>query len=126
MNSFFLLSVVLRANVQQLIVDIRVQEQRRVCHQQEEPNGVQGVSVTKMPAGRNVEKWIALRPPLELVQDPLSAAGAAEQSQQQHHHSKWQQRRQQQQLAEPGAAPPGQRDAPERLHLVALPRQPVQ
>lgn len=38
---------------------------------------MQGLSFAQVPAGRNVEKWIALWSALELVQDTLFAAGAA-------------------------------------------------
>ena len=73
-----LFAVVLRAHLQQLRQHLRVQEWRHVRDQQEEPHGVQGVPAAKMPDGRDVEVGLAVRAPLQLVQDPLSAAGADE------------------------------------------------
>lgn len=46
-------------------------------HHEEEPNGVQGLPLAEVLAGGHVEERFTLRPPFELVQDTLSAAGAA-------------------------------------------------
>ena len=75
---FLLFAVILRAHLQQLGQHLRVQERRRVRDQQEEPHGVQSVPPAKMPDGRDVEVGLAVRPPFQLVQDPLSASGADE------------------------------------------------
>jgi len=48
-----------------------------VHHQQEEPNRLQGVPSEEVPHGGHVEEWIPIWSSLQLVQDPLSAAGAA-------------------------------------------------
>lgn len=73
--SFF--PVILRTIVQQPQLYNRVQEQRRMRHQQEEPDGVQSVPAAQVPHGRHVQVRLSLRPPLQLVQDTLPAAGTA-------------------------------------------------
>lgn len=70
-------SVVLWPNLQQPKLRVRVQKQQRVRHKQKEPYLVQSLPAAQMPDGRHVQKRISLRPPLQLVQDPLSPAGAA-------------------------------------------------
>ena len=54
-----------------------MQEQRRVYHQQEEPDVLQGVSSEEVFDGGHVEEWIPVWSPLKLVQDTLPAAGTA-------------------------------------------------
>lgn len=44
---------------------------------QEKSNVVQGVPAQKMPGRGHVEEWFALRPTVQLVQNPLSAPTAA-------------------------------------------------
>jgi hypothetical protein len=74
---YFSFAVFLWKIVQQFDFDFRVQEQQRVHHQQEKPNGLQGLSSSEMLAGRNVKERITIRPTIELVQDPLLASRAA-------------------------------------------------
>jgi len=76
-------SVILRAHLQQPVEHLGVQEQRPVRDQQKEPDVLQGMSTAQVSGGGDVKEWIALRPPLQLVQDSLPAAGAVQQ--QQHH-----------------------------------------
>lgn len=54
-----------------------MQKQQRVRHQQEEPNGMQSMPTQEVSDGWHVKERFSLRPPIELVQDSLSAAGAA-------------------------------------------------
>lgn len=74
---FSFVAVVLRANVQQPVLDIGVQEQRGVCDQQEEQNGLQSLQATEMSPRRHVEVWVSIRETIELVQDPLLTPRAA-------------------------------------------------
>lgn len=71
--------VIFRTHIQQPIINIRMQKQRRVCHQQEKSHGMQGVSITKMPSGRNVKERFAIRKTIKLVQDSLPSPRATEQ-----------------------------------------------
>lgn len=73
---FSLLSVVFWPILQQLVIDIRVQKQRRMCDKQKEPHSMQSVPVAEMSHGGHVQEWQSLRTAIELVQDPLPAAGA--------------------------------------------------
>ncbi|KYB28814.1 hypothetical protein TcasGA2_TC032367 [Tribolium castaneum] len=77
--SFYLrgMQVLLRSNVQQYQLNIGMQKQRRMCDQQKKSDSLQSMPLKKVPFGRYVEKWVSLRPPLQLVQDPLPPAGAA-------------------------------------------------
>ena len=70
-------AVVLRADVQQPGLHLGVQEPGHLRDQQEEPHVVQGVSAAQVPAGGHVQERLAVRPQVQLVQDPLPAAGAA-------------------------------------------------
>ena len=70
-------AVVLWAYIQQPVFDLGVQEQRGVCHQQEEQNGLQSLQVTEMSPRRHVKVGFPVRETIELVQDPLLTAGAA-------------------------------------------------
>lgn len=71
-------SVILRPHLQQHCRNRRLQAQRRLCYQQKEQNGLQGVPFAQMPPSRDVQERIPLRSPLQLVQNPLPAAGAAD------------------------------------------------
>nr|CAI5838181.1 unnamed protein product [Callosobruchus analis] len=53
-----------------------MQKQRRVRDQQEESHGMQSVPLAQVPAGWHVEERQPVRPQVQLVQDPLPAAGA--------------------------------------------------
>lgn len=56
----------------------RVQDGRRtVRDRQAEPDVVQGVPPEEVPGRGHVEERLALRPPLQLVQNPLSAPAPA-------------------------------------------------
>jgi len=55
-----------------------MQAQRRLCDQQEEPNGLQGVPAAQVPPRGDVQEWFPLRSQVQLVQDPLPVAGAAD------------------------------------------------
>jgi len=54
-----------------------VQEQRRVCDQQEKQDVVQGVPAAQMSGGGHVQERVTVRPAIQLVQDPLPAPGTA-------------------------------------------------
>jgi hypothetical protein len=54
-----------------------VQKQRRVHHQQEESDVVQGVSAEEVPDGWDVEEWFPVRAAVQLVQDTLPSARTA-------------------------------------------------
>ena len=70
-----IVAVFLRAFVQQLIGDLRVQERRPVRYQQEEPNVMQSLSAPKVSSGGNVQERLPLRQTLQLVQTALPDAG---------------------------------------------------
>lgn len=70
-------AVLLRSNLQQFVIDCWLQGKRRMHHQQKESYRLQGMSFAQMFAGRHVQVGFALRAPIQLVQDSLSAAGAA-------------------------------------------------
>lgn len=69
-------SVVLRTDVQQLVFDFGVQEQRRMCDQQEEQDGLQSLQVTEMSPSRHVKVWLTIRKTVQLVQNPLLTSRA--------------------------------------------------
>lgn len=69
--------VFLWEDVQQPGVNLRVQEQREVRDHQEEPYFLQGLQTEEVLGGGNVQERLSLREEVQLVQDPLPAAGAA-------------------------------------------------
>lgn len=72
--------VFLWEDVQQPGLNLRVQEQREVRNHQEEPYFLQSLQTKEMPGGGNVQEWLSLWQKIQLVQDPLSSAGAATKS----------------------------------------------
>lgn len=74
---FSFVTVVLRADLQQPVFYIGMQEQRGMCDKQEEPNRVQSVPATEVRPRRNVQIRLTVREKIQLVQNPLSATGAA-------------------------------------------------
>ena len=51
-----------------------VQKQLQVCRGQEEQDRLQGLQAQEVSHGRDVKVWMSVRPPVKLVQDPLSHA----------------------------------------------------
>ena len=71
-----LVAVVFRPHLQQRDGHWWLQERRPVRHQQEEPDVVQGLPSAQVPPGGDVQERLPLRQTLQLVQNPLPAAGA--------------------------------------------------
>jgi hypothetical protein len=68
------LQVLLRALLQQSDLYPRLQERLPMRRRQAESDLVQGLSAAQVPSSRHVQVGLSLRPPIQLVQDPLSHA----------------------------------------------------
>lgn len=68
---YLFVSVLLRKILQQPQLNLRVQEQRRMHHQQKEQNCLQGLQAEEVSPGRHVQKRVQIRKKIKLVQNPL-------------------------------------------------------